>query len=140
MFKGTRHRTGEEIAASLERVGGSLDAFVAGIGTGGTMSGAGRFLKDQRKDVLNVAGSLELAGMQAPTSVGVEAGSAKLHDGAGQLTLSVASGSAAMSTAAMTVARMTCQGTRTKVSIGAPSFYGPHRAPSPALTASAKWP
>lgn len=45
-------------------------------------------------DVLNVAGSLELAGMQAPTSVGVEAGSAKLHDGAGQLTLSVASGSA----------------------------------------------
>lgn len=45
-------------------------------------------------DVLNVAGSLELAGMQAPTSVGVEAGSAKLHDGSGQLTLSVASGSA----------------------------------------------
>ncbi|MCU0263364.1 MAG: hypothetical protein MUF09_06760 [Candidatus Nanopelagicales bacterium] len=45
-------------------------------------------------DVLNVAGSLELSGMRATTSVGVEAGSAKLHDGAGQLTLSVASGSA----------------------------------------------
>ena len=45
-------------------------------------------------DVLNVAGSLELSGMRSATSVGVEAGSAKLHDGAGQLTLSVASGSA----------------------------------------------
>jgi predicted Zn-dependent peptidase len=27
VFKGSRHRTGKEIAASLERVGGSLDAF-----------------------------------------------------------------------------------------------------------------
>jgi hypothetical protein len=45
-------------------------------------------------EVLNVAGSLELSGMRAPTSVGVEAGSAKLHDGAGSLALSVASGSA----------------------------------------------
>jgi hypothetical protein len=45
-------------------------------------------------DVLNVAGSLELSGVRAPASVGVEAGSARLHDGAGPLTLSVASGSA----------------------------------------------
>jgi hypothetical protein len=45
-------------------------------------------------EVLNVAGSLELSGMRAPASVGVEAGSARLHDGAGQLALSVASGSA----------------------------------------------
>lgn len=45
-------------------------------------------------EVLNVAGSLELSGVHATTSVGVEAGSAKLHDGSGQLTLSVASGSA----------------------------------------------
>jgi hypothetical protein len=45
-------------------------------------------------DVLNVAGSLELSGMRGATSVGVEAGSARLHDGVGQLTLSVASGSA----------------------------------------------
>ena len=45
-------------------------------------------------EVLNVAGSLELSGMRASTAVGVEAGSAKLHDGAGPLTLSVASGSA----------------------------------------------
>lgn len=45
-------------------------------------------------EVLNVAGSLELSAVHAHTSVGVEAGSAKLHDGAGPLTLSVASGSA----------------------------------------------
>lgn len=45
-------------------------------------------------EVLNVAGSLELSGMRAPTSIGVEAGSAKVHDGAGSLALSVASGSA----------------------------------------------
>ena len=45
-------------------------------------------------EVLNVAGSLELSGVRGVTSVGVEAGSAKLHDGAGPLTLSVASGSA----------------------------------------------
>ncbi len=45
-------------------------------------------------EVLNVAGSLELSGVRAPASVGVEAGSAKLHDGAGSLALSVASGSA----------------------------------------------
>jgi hypothetical protein len=45
-------------------------------------------------EVLNVAGSLELSGLRAPVSVGVEAGSARLHDGAGPLALSVASGSA----------------------------------------------
>lgn len=45
-------------------------------------------------EVLNVAGSLELSGMRAPTSIGVEAGSARVHDGAGSLVLSVASGSA----------------------------------------------
>lgn len=45
-------------------------------------------------DVLNVAGSLELSGLRAPASVGVEAGSARLHDGSGPLKLSVASGSA----------------------------------------------
>jgi hypothetical protein len=45
-------------------------------------------------EVLNVAGSLELSGLRAPASVGVEAGSARLHDGVGPLALSVASGSA----------------------------------------------
>ncbi len=45
-------------------------------------------------EVLNVAGSLDLTGTRAPASVGVEAGSARLHDGVGPLALSVASGSA----------------------------------------------
>ncbi len=45
-------------------------------------------------EVLNVAGSLELSGVHAATSVGVEAGSARLYEGAGPLVLSVATGSA----------------------------------------------
>lgn len=45
-------------------------------------------------EILNVAGSLELSGVRAGASVGIEAGSAKVRDGVGQLALSVASGSA----------------------------------------------
>lgn len=45
-------------------------------------------------EILNIAGPLELSGMAAPVSVGVEAGSAKLVGGAGPLNLSVATGSA----------------------------------------------
>jgi cystathionine beta-synthase len=43
--------TGPEI---WEEVGGRLDAFVAGLGTGGTMSGCGRFLKEKTPTVRNV--------------------------------------------------------------------------------------
>src|SRR5512146_1788458 len=37
-----------------EQTGGQLDAFVAGLGTGGTMSGCGRFFKEQNPKILNI--------------------------------------------------------------------------------------
>jgi cystathionine beta-synthase len=43
--------TGPEI---WEQTGGRLDAFVAGLGTGGTMSGCGRFFKQKSPKILNV--------------------------------------------------------------------------------------
>jgi len=43
--------TGPEI---WEQTDGKLDAFVAGIGTGGTMSGCGRFFKEKSAKILNV--------------------------------------------------------------------------------------
>ncbi len=44
--------TGKEI---LEDMNGEVDAFVAGVGTGGTISGIGKVLKGENKDVLIVA-------------------------------------------------------------------------------------
>jgi cystathionine beta-synthase len=37
-----------------EQTGGQLDAFVAGLGTGGTMSGCGRYFKERNAKILNV--------------------------------------------------------------------------------------
>jgi cystathionine beta-synthase len=37
-----------------EQTGGAFDAFVAGLGTGGTMSGCGRFFKEKNPNVRNV--------------------------------------------------------------------------------------
>ncbi len=55
--------TGPEIWA---QTGGEIGAFVAGVGTGGTISGVGRFLKERRPEILIVGvdpeGSIYTAG------------------------------------------------------------------------------
>ena len=48
--------TGKEIFASLD---GCVDVFVAGVGTGGTLSGVGRYLKEQNPCVKIVAAEPE---------------------------------------------------------------------------------
>ena len=43
--------TGPEL---YEQLDGKLDYFVTGLGTGGTMSGAGKFLKEKNKNIQNI--------------------------------------------------------------------------------------
>ena len=47
-----RETTGPEV---LRDTGGKVDAFVAGVGTGGTVTGAGQFLKEKVKNILIVS-------------------------------------------------------------------------------------
>ncbi|WP_127534435.1 cysteine synthase A [Paenibacillus kobensis] len=46
-----RETTGPEIVEAINSLDGKLDAFIAGIGTGGTISGAGEVLKKNFADV-----------------------------------------------------------------------------------------
>lgn len=43
--------TGPEIFTQLSKIGLEADAFVAGVGTGGTVMGTGRFLKEQNPNI-----------------------------------------------------------------------------------------
>lgn len=50
-----RETTGPEIVEAINSLDGKLDAFVAGIGTGGTISGTGEVLKDAFPNIKIVA-------------------------------------------------------------------------------------
>jgi cysteine synthase A len=75
-----RRTTGPEI---LAQVPGPIDAFVAAVGTGGTLTGVGEFLKDEYPEIKVIA--LEPAG--SPVLSGGEPGQSKIPGmGAGFIT------------------------------------------------------
>lgn len=64
--------TGPEIYQDLE---GDIDAFVAGIGTGGTLTGAGRFLKEKKENIQVIG----VEPLSSPLLASGEAGSHKIQ-------------------------------------------------------------
>src|SRR5205823_13048762 len=46
--------TGPEIEKDCRTAGFNLDFFIAGLGTGGTMSGAGKYLKEKFRGMRNI--------------------------------------------------------------------------------------
>lgn len=62
-----RRTTGQEI---LEQVGGPIDAFVAGIGTGGTLTGVGEALRARFPDVIVAAVEPENAAILSGGPIG----------------------------------------------------------------------
>ena len=56
----------------FEDTEGQIDIFVAGIGTGGTISGVGRYLKEHKKDV-------EIVGVEPSESAVITTGEAGKH-------------------------------------------------------------
>lgn len=64
-----RKTTGPEIYSDLE---GRVDAFIAGVGTGGTISGVGEYLKEQNENI-------RVIGIEPDTSAVLSGGSAGAH-------------------------------------------------------------
>jgi len=67
-----RETTAREIIEALD---GKVDAFVAGVGTGGTVTGVGEVLKEMREDILIVAVEPE----KSPVLSGGEPGKHKIQ-------------------------------------------------------------
>ncbi len=65
-----RARTGPEILSAFAAVGGRVDAFVAGVGTGGTLSGVAPVLRDGWPGVRLVAVEPEVCAVLSGGSVG----------------------------------------------------------------------
>jgi cysteine synthase A len=70
-----RRTTAREIAEAMDDAGRSIDAFVAGVGTGGTITGVGEVLKSERGKVHVVA--VEPA--RAPVLAGGRPGLHRIH-------------------------------------------------------------